>query len=472
MLANRATVKAVGFAVNCNPVGDTKAYRTREALAVAGPLNHKPSPDWLQLAKRLMNRCDELALHTEEPGRVTRRFLTPPMQSVHRLITQWMRALGMSVRVDCTGNLVGRRVAGGGSEFGGIAAGSSGAGVSTSQRVFIIGSHLDTVPNAGKYDGIVGVLLGLALVERLGDRRLPFAIDVIGFSEEEGVRFATPYLGSRGAAGNFDSTWLSLFDSSGTSMREAIIGFGLNPSEIELAAYSPENVIGFLEPHIEQGPVLERAGLPVGIVSQIVGQSRLVGHFRGTAGHAGTTPMIPRRDALVPAARLVAAVQEIGRRTAGMRATVGQVVVHPNASNVIPGEVYLSLDIRHGNDSIRLSAVDELVRIAAAVAGEDGVDFGVTRRNHTDSVAVSPRMTSILRSAVGDAGIQPLEMISGAGHDAVVMASRFPMAMLFLRHPGGISHHPDERVETEDVAIAIDVLEKFVSQLADEETSV
>ncbi|HBJ36725.1 MAG TPA: Zn-dependent hydrolase, partial [Planctomycetaceae bacterium] len=166
------------------------------------------------------------------------------------------------------------------------------------------------------------------------------------------------------------------------------------------------------------------------------------------------------------------AVQEIGRRSEGMRATVGQIVVHPNASNVIPAEVYLSLDIRHGSDSIRLSTVDELVRIAASFASDDGVDFGVTRRNHTDSVAVSPRMTSILHSAVIDAGIRPLEMVSGAGHDAVVMASRFPMAMLFLRHPGGISHHPDERVDVEDVAVAIDVLEKFVSRLAIEETSV
>jgi allantoate deiminase len=424
----------------------------------------------MTIAQRVMDRCDELALHTEEPGRVTRRFLTPPMQSVHRLITHWMRKLGMSVRVDATGNLVGRRPACDANKVGDN--GTTSSRTRPSQRVLIVGSHLDTVPNAGKYDGILGVMLGLAMVELLGESPLPFAIDVIGFSEEEGVRYATPYLGSRGAAGNFDSTWLGLFDSSGVSMREAMIAFGLNPGEIDVAAYSPDNVIGFVEPHIEQGPVLERAGLPVGIVSQIVGQSRLVVHFRGEAGHAGTTPMVPRRDALVPAARLISSVQEIARRTDGMRATVGQVVVHPNASNVIPAEVYLSLDIRHGNDSIRLSTVDELVRLAAEFASDDGVDFGVTRRNHTDSVAVSPRMTSILHAAVGDAGIQTLEMVSGAGHDAVVMASRFPMAMLFLRHPGGISHHPDERVDIEDVAVAIDVLEKFVSRLAIEETGV
>jgi len=432
---------------------------------VAGQSNHEQSLDLVELAKRVMNRCDELALHTEEPGRVTRRFLTPPMRSVHRLITQWMRDLGMAVRVDATGNLVGRRAAN-------VAAAAADPDTASSPRVLIVGSHLDTVPNAGKYDGILGVLLGLALIERLGGLRLPFAIDVIGFSEEEGVRFATPYLGSRGVAGNFDSTWLGLFDSSGISMREAFLAFGLNPSEIESAAYSPETVIGFLEPHIEQGPVLERAGLPVAVVNQIVGQSRLVVHFCGQAGHAGTSPMALRRDALVPAARLISAVQEIGRRNAGMRATVGQVVIHPNASNVIPADVHMSVDVRHGSDSIRLAAVDELIRTAASVAGADGVDFDVTRRNHTDSVAVSRRLTSILRGAVCDAAVQPLEMVSGAGHDAVVMASRFPIAMLFLRHPGGISHHPDERVDVEDVAVAIDVLEKFVSRLSVEETNV
>lgn len=430
--------------------------------AVAGQSIREHSQAVIELAKRVMNRCDELALHTEEPGRVTRRFLTPPMMAVHRLFSQWMRERGMAVRVDATGNLVGRRPA--------SASNAIESAARESPRVLIIGSHLDTVPNAGKYDGILGVLLGLALVERIGERQLPFAIDVVGFSEEEGVRFATPYLGSRAVAGNFDTTWLGLFDSSGISMREAIVGFGLNPSEIELAAYAPENVIGFIEPHIEQGPILERSDMPVGIVNKIVGQSRLVVHFHGEAGHAGTTPMIPRRDALVPAARLIAAVQEVGRRHDGMRATVGQVVVHPNASNVIPADVYVSMDIRHGSDSIRLSAVDELVRIGASLASEDGVDFGVTRRNHTDSVAASPRLTSILREAVSDAGIQPQEMVSGAGHDAVVMASRFPVAMLFLRHPGGISHHPDERVDVEDVAVAIDVLEKFVSRLALEET--
>jgi len=426
----------------------------------------------IELAKRVMDRCDELASHTEEPGRITRRFLTPPMGSVHRLIGQWMRQLGMSIRVDAAGNLIGRRPADprlsaqGGSAADGFSVGPK----REKNRVLLLGSHLDTVPNAGKYDGILGVMLGLALVERLGQTPLAFDIDVIGFSEEEGVRYATPYLGSRGIAGTFDTTWFGLYDDSAITMRQAIATFGLDPDAIGLAAYEPASVIGFIEPHIEQGPVLERAGVAVGVVTQIVGQSRLVVHFRGEAGHAGTTPMIPRKDALVPAARLVAAVQEIGQRVDGLRATVGRLVVHPNASNVIPADVDVSLDIRHASDSVRLAVVDELIRAGTTFASGDNVQFSVTQRNHTESVEVSPRLAKILKDAVADSGFDPMEMVSGAGHDAVVMAARFPIAMLFLRHPGGISHHPDERVDVEDVGVGIAVLESFIHKLSSEES--
>ena len=425
----------------------------------------------IELAKRVMDRCDELALHTEEPGRITRRFLTPPMRSVHRLIGQWMRELGMTIRVDAAGNLIGRRHAGPRlqadrrRDFRDSSAGP----LREKKRVLLFGSHLDTVPNAGKYDGILGVMLGLAVVERLGQTPLPFDIDVIGFSEEEGVRYATPYLGSRAVAGTFDTTWFGLYDDSAITMRQAIAAFGLDPDAIGLAAYEPASVIGFIEPHIEQGPVLERAGVAVGVVTRIVGQSRLVVHFRGEAGHAGTTPMIPRKDALVPAARLVAAVQEIGHRNDGLRATVGRLVVLPNASNVIPADVDVSLDIRHASDTVRLAVVDELIRVGTSLAADGNVQFSVTQRNHTESVEVSPRLTGILKNAVAGLGFDPLEMVSGAGHDAVVMAARFPVSMLFLRHPGGISHHPDERVDVDDVGVAIAVLESFIHKLSSEE---
>jgi allantoate deiminase len=387
------------------------------------------------------------------------------MASVHRLIGQWMRELGMSIRVDAAGNLIGRRHAG--TSLQAASRGdSSDASVGPGQekkRVLLLGSHLDTVPNAGKYDGILGVMIGLAVVESLGQTPLAFDIDVIGLSEEEGVRYATPYLGSRAIAGTFDTTWFGLYDDSAITMRQAIATFGLDPDAIGLAAYDPVS-------HIEQGPVLERAGVAVGVVTQIVGQSRLVVHFRGEAGHAGTTPMIPRKDALVPAARLVAAVQEIGQRVDGLRATVGRLVVHPNASNVIPADVDVSLDIRHASDSVRLAVVDELIRIGTTFAASENVQFSVTQRNHTESVEVSQRLAMILKKAVADRGFDPMEMVSGAGHDAVVMAARFPIAMLFLRHPGGISHHPDERVDVEDVGAGIAVLESFVHKLSSEES--
>ncbi len=419
----------------------------------------------------IMQRCDQLALMTEEPPRLTRRFLSPPMRDVHDALRGWMVDAGMTVRVDAAGNLIGRLAPGVTQNSDEITLRSCDGAIgqaSLREPVLLIGSHLDTVPGGGKYDGVLGVLLGLALVEQLAGRHLPMAIDVIGFSEEEGVRFSMPYLGSRALAGSFDSTWLANHDSEGITMRESIERFGLCPDEIASAAYDPLDVIGFIEPHLEQGPVLERRGLPVGIVSAIVGQSRLIVRFEGEAGHAGTVPMVPRRDALVAAAGLVKKVQEVGRRVDGLRATVGRMRVHPNASNVIPGEVDLSIDVRHESDVLRIAAVEELIQAGAALAAAEDVRFGVVQRTHTDCVSVSPPLVQRLTQAVVASGVQPLHLVSGAGHDAVVMANRFPVAMLFVRHPGGVSHHPDERVDQADVAIALAVLLNLVDSLAAE----
>ncbi len=405
-----------------------------------------------RLAQIAMDRCDELALQTEEPGRVTRRFLTPPMRTVHHMIGDWMRAAGMVVRIDDAGNLVGRRLA---------CRGDRPEAASSNPQVLVIGSHLDTVPNAGKYDGILGVLIGLAVVEALGDVELPFAIDVIGFSEEEGVRFATPYIGSRAVAGRFDESLLDRQDELGISMRTAIHEFDLNPAGISACAYEPNSVIGFVEPHIEQGSVLERAAMPVGVVDSIVGQSRLVLRFIGTAGHAGTTPMMPRRDALCGAAKWITEVERVGRETAGLRATVGRLVLSPNASNVIPSEVEMSLDVRHDSDEVRLGAVQWLVDFGHQLASDENLEFQVCQRGDSDSVVMAPRLTSLLSDAITAKGLSPLNLSSGAGHDAVVMAAAFPVAMLFIRHPGGISHHPSETVDVDDVSVAIEVMFNF-----------
>lgn len=358
----------------------------------------------------------------------------------------------MSTRVDAVGNIIGRRQ----------------ADVPGTDRVLLLGSHLDTVPNAGKYDGIVGVLIALAVVEQLREDRLPFAVDVIGFSEEEGVRFALPFIGSKAVVGDFDPTWLSRTDSDGVTLEEAIRRFGLDPTRIGEAAYSKENVVGYLEPHIEQGPVLEKRGISVGVVDSIVGQSRLVVRLTGVAGHAGTVPMEMRRDALAGAASMVTNVREIGNEVVGLRATVGRLVVSPNASNVIPSQVDFSLDIRHADDQVRLDAVNSILEYARGVAEKDDLVFEILSELRSSSVQASAELVSAMEHAIQRRGLQAVKLPSGAGHDAMIMASRFPMAMLFIRHPGGISHHPDEYIEACDVQTAIDVLVETIRKLAQE----
>ncbi len=402
-----------------------------------------------QLAAECMARCDELSTHTETLGQVKRRYLSPPMRDVHNAVIVWAKAAGMTTRVDPVGNLVATR-------------GSSNADAKT----LLIGSHLDTVPNAGKYDGILGVVAGIAAVKALGAIELPFAIDVIGFSEEEGVRFSTPYLGSRAVAGSFDPAWLAIEDLEGHSMRSVIEEFGLDPGEISSAAYAPDHVLGFVEAHIEQGPVLSRMNLPVAAVDAIVGQSRLKLLFRGQAGHAGTMPMPHRADALVAAARFVIAVSQFGGSIDGLRATVGYMNVLPNVRNVIPDLVELSLDIRHADDQVRLAAVDDLCRRASEHAGTDGVTCEIVERQDQPATLLDTHLTDIFKAAMVTGGIEPHSMISGAGHDAVSMAPRFPTAMLFIRQPNGISHHPDEDVQQSDVAVAIEVLTNFIRRLA------
>ena len=398
-----------------------------------------------------MARCEELSFCTEEPGRVTRRFLAEPMHRVHGLLGGWMEEAGLATRVDDAGNLVGRLTA------------------PENARTLLVGSHLDSVPNGGRYDGVLGVLIALAAAEQCRSEGLPFHVDVIGFSEEEGVRYSMPYLGSNAVAGRFDVNWFDRIDSDGVKLHEAVSSFGLNPGGISSAAYDPQQVIGYIEPHLEQGPVLERAGLPVGIVEGIAGQSRVRIEFRGEAGHAGTTPMEGRRDALVSAARFVEYVRQTGNRFDDLRATVGRIECVPNAPNVIPGAVRLSLDLRHKRDESREAALEQILEAASDIAEEERTPLAILEELHQPAVAVGDELTELLAGAVSDCGVQRLDVPSGAGHDAVAMAAAFPVAMLFVRHPGAVSHHPDERVDEEDVAVAIDVMARFFRRLAETE---
>ncbi len=405
------------------------------------------------LADEILARCDVLARFSEKPDRLTRTFLAAPMKQVHEVLGAWMRDAGLTVRLDAIGNLIGHYPA-----------------KHASAPVFLIGSHLDTVPDAGKYDGILGVLLGVATIQRLAGERLPFAVDVLAFSEEEGVRYRASYLGSSAVCGCFDRELLKRVDADGISMATALRDFGLDPDRIHTAAYPRERVLGYLEAHIEQGPVLEEKHLALGVVEAIVGQSRLWLEFEGKAGHAGTQPMELRRDALAAAAEFVVAVEHSAQHTAGLRATVGAISALPGAVNVVPGLARLSLDVRHADDAVRERAIETLLAEANRIGMKRGIAVRVERAEQLGSVSTDVRLTNILASAAQSVGQTPLRMVSGAGHDAAIMARLTPMTMLFVRSPGGISHHPDESVLRDDVAAALDGMVAFLHRLAGEMT--
>jgi allantoate deiminase len=400
------------------------------------------------LTNGVLQRCDQLAECSEEPGRLTRTFLQPPMKRVHELLHNWMRDAGLVVRTDAIGNLIGRKVG-------------------RSSHVFVVGSHVDTVPDAGKYDGVLGVMLGIAAAEALATQTFRSSLDVIAFSEEEGVRFRAPYLGSRAVCGSFNLDLLKLTDADGVTMADAVREFGLDPLAIPSAAYPPGQLVGYLEAHIEQGPVLESLNASLGVVSGIAGQSRFWLRFNGQASHAGTQPMELRRDALAAAAEFVTIVERAARQTGGLRSTVGSLTVSPGATNVVPAMTRLSLDVRHADDQVRQRVVERLMTEARSIGDRRRIAVEVEQVLDEAAVACDDGMTRRLTTAA--MGCQPHLLISGAGHDAVVMATRCPAAMLFMRSPGAISHHPDETVRREDVRAALEVMIRFLKIELDQE---
>jgi allantoate deiminase len=402
-----------------------------------------------EAATRLMHRCRLLAQITETPGEILRKFLSPAMDEVHREMQPWMEAAGMSVAVDRAGNLRGLYP-------------SEGSEIAPR---LLIGSHLDTVPNAGAYDGVLGVLMGLALVEVSGERKYPFAIEVLGFSDEEGTRFGAPFLGSRAVVGELEGKLLECRDAGGISVAQALEEFVGRRPETVATRLSGESV-AYLEFHIEQGPVLESRNLALGIVEGLVGQSRCNVAFRGEAGHAGTTPMNLRKDALAGAAEWIAGVEAIARRFENGVATVGQITADPGGVNVIPGVVQCSLDVRHAEDGVRGAMVHAIFDEGHAVAARRGLQVEAAQYHDHSAVRLDAGLVALAERATEQAGYATIRMTSGAGHDAMVIAPHVPSAMVFLRNPGGISHHPYESVAEEDVAAAIRMGLCFLDEFA------
>lgn len=400
------------------------------------------------LAAKAVERCQELARYSEDAGSTRRTFLSPPMRQCHAEISEWLKAAGAEVSIDAAGNLRGFYAAEqpGGSRL-------------------IIGSHLDTVPNAGAYDGVLGVVLAVTLVEALEGKRLPFGIEIVGFSEEEGVRFGAPFIGSRALAGRLDEELLNRRDAKGISVRKAIEEFGLKPAEIPRAALK-DDTLAFLEFHIEQGPVLETLKSPLGVVECIAGQTRMEFTFVGRANHAGTTPMHLRHDALAAAAEWIIAVEREARSDPELVATVGRIQVQPGASNVIAGEARVTLDVRHKSDEKRIGARDALVRQAGEIAERRGLSLGRNVLMSQGAVAMDSFLAGQIEEAIQKTGSQPHRMVSGAGHDAMILAEKIPAGMIFVRTPGGISHDPAEAVEVEDVAKALECGLHLLDQLA------
>ena len=402
----------------------------------------------LLLGDEIVGRINRLGAISETPEHLARVFLSPEHRIAADLILSWMRDAGMTAKLDAIGNVCGRY-----------------EGDRPGLPCLMLGSHYDTVRDAGKWDGLLGILTAISCVAALHKRgkRLPFAIEVVGFADEEGVRFASTLLGSRAVAGTFVESVLGGKDRAGITMREAMIAFGLDPDHIGAAARAPDELLAYVELHIEQGPVLEAKNLPVGVVTAIAGATRLAASLTGIAGHAGTVPMALRRDALTGAAECIVAIEEFCRTDPdGLVGTVGHIDAMPGATNVIPGHVSFTMDIRAPTDSHRRRAVADIVRRIEGIARARGLalQLDVTHENRT--VPCAPWLKAQLAEAVAAEGFAVFELPSGAGHDGMAMIDIADVAMIFVRCRGGISHHPDEHVEAADADAGARVLLRLI----------
>lgn len=408
------------------------------------------------LGKEIVGRIAELGAISQTNEHLARLFLTPEHRAAADLILTWMREAGMRAHLDAIGNVCGRY-----------------EGERSGLPCLMLGSHYDTVVDAGKWDGPLGVITAISCVASLNKRglRLPFAIEVVGFADEEGVRFASTLLGSRAVAGTFDESVLNSRDRDGVSMRQAISDFGLDPDHIGAAARTRRELLAYLELHIEQGPVLEEQNLPVGVVTAIAGATRLSARLTGMAGHAGTVPMALRRDALAGAAEAICAIEEFCRTDhGGLVGTVGYIHASPGATNVIPGQVSFTMDIRAPTDPHRKRAVTDIVRTLEAIARRRKLALQLNQTHDNRTAPCAPWLRAQIAEAVVAEGFRVFELPSGAGHDGMAMIDIADVGMIFVRCRGGISHHPDEHVELADADIGARVLLRVIENFRPRET--
>jgi len=418
---------------------------------------------------RAVARCDLLGVapYSDMAGGLFRAWLTPAFAATQHQVAGWMAEAGMTVRTDAATNLIGRY-----------------EGTTPGAPALLVGSHLDSVRDAGRYDGPLGVMLGIELVANLSaaGKRLPCAIEVIGFGDEEGSRFPAAMLTSRAVAGTLDVGALAGADADGVTIAEALAAYASSfPGEgrgrdeggdplttFPTARRAPTDILAYLEAHIEQGPALEAEGLPLGVVTGIAGQIRYHITVTGTAGHAGTSSMTLRRDALTAAAAMVLEVERIARDAASdLVATVGRLAVAPGAVNVIPGRVDFTLDVRSGDDAVCAAAAEDILDAIAAVADARDIDFAIARTHALPASPCDPKLMDLLGQSVQDQGLAVRRLVSGAGHDAMVMAALCPTAMLFIRCAGGVSHNPAEAVDPADAEAALRAMLGFADRLGD-----
>ena len=403
-------------------------------------------------ARTVLDRCDELARLSALPdGLVERTYLTAEHAAADTLVGRWMAEAGLETWQDAAGNRCGRL-----------------EGERPGLPALILGSHLDTVPQAGRYDGVLGVMIALDVSARIhaSGQALPFALEVVGFADEEGARFGATLLGSRALAGAWDPAWWQLADADGVSLREAFTAFGLDPQAVGTAARAPRDMVGYLEAHIEQSTILEERGRALGLVSSIAGARRMLVTITGRAAHAGT-PYAARRDALAGASEAILAVESLAPRHR-LIATVGRISVVPGAVNVVAGSAVFSLDVRAASDAVRDAGIEALLAEAEKLCARRGLSVQVEQTHAAETVHCDPAMTAVLAQGIAATGDrQPLSLFSPPGHDAMAMAALTRVGMLFIRCAGGVSHHPEESVLEADVAAAIDAMHAAVLHFAD-----